>query len=166
MKICLVASRGGHLGELAFVKQMNADIDFFLITEKAQEIKGSSEKVYYVDQINRKEVFAIPKLTRLFIVGNRILRKEKPDCYISTGALISIPILILGKLRRKKIIFIETFARVESGSISGRIAYHFADLFIVYWENLKKIYPKAIYINPFTEDKDDSCNSRNTEIPV
>ncbi len=38
MKICLVASSGGHLEELAFVKYINMDYDCFLITEKVAEL--------------------------------------------------------------------------------------------------------------------------------
>lgn len=166
LKVCLVASSGGHLEELSFVDCMDMDLDCFLITEKIADIKDKKKHVYYVDQINRTERFAFLKIIKLFLRGNKILKKEKPDCFISTGALISIPILILGKLRRKKIIFIETFARVESGSVSGRIAYHLADLFVVYWKNLLKIYPKAVYIDPFEEKKNDSGYSRNSEISV
>lgn len=150
MKICLVASSGGHLEELSFVKYINMDFDVFLVTEKVTKINDEFyKKKYFVDQINRKEIFAFFKVLRLFVQGNRILNKEKPDVFISTGALISIPILILGKLRGKKVIFVESFARVESGSISGKIAYRFADVFIVYWKSLLKTYPKAIYIDPF-----------------
>lgn len=166
LKICLVASSGGHLEELSFIECMNMDIDYFLITEKISDIKDKKKHVYYVDQINRTERFALFKIIKLFLLGSRILDKEEPDCFISTGALISIPILILGKMRRKKIIFIETFARVESGSVSGRIAYHFADLFIVYWKNLLKIYPKAVYIDPFEEKKYDSGYSRDSEVSI
>lgn len=152
MKICLVASSGGHLEELSFVKYVNMDLDIFLVTEKVTKINDKFyKKKYFVDQINRKEVFAFFKVLRLFVQGNRILNKENPDIFISTGALISIPILILGKLRGKKVIFVESFARVESGSISGKIAYRFADVFIVYWKSLLKTYPKAVYIDPFEE---------------
>lgn len=151
MKICLVASSGGHLKELEFVKALNIkNAEYFLITEKVagMRVKGYG-RVYYVTQINRKEKGAWVKFLRLAATGNKILRKEKPDYYISTGALISIPILFLGKLRRKKVIFVESFARVEDGSLSGKIAYRFSDLFIVYWKNLLKVYPKARYVDPF-----------------
>lgn len=152
MKICLVASSGGHLKELEFAKNLDIDkAEYFLITEKVKAVKEEYSKIYYIEQINRKEKKAWLKLLRLFFKGNQILKMEKPDYYISTGALISIPILILGKLKKKKVIFIESFARVESGSLSGRIAYHFVDLFIIYWKNLLKVYPKAIYIDPFGE---------------
>lgn len=154
------------MDELKFIREMNLEYDNFLITEKNPEGQKNWNRVYYVDQINRKEPLALFKIIRLFIIGSRILRKEKPDCFISTGALISIPILLLGKLHGKKIIFIETFARVESGSLSGKIAYLFADVFIVYWKNLLKIYPKAVYIDPFKEGTYDIGYGRNAEVSI
>lgn len=167
MKICLVASSGGHLKELEFVKYLAIEnAEYFLITEEivGMKVKGYG-RAYYVAQINRKEKGAWVKFLQLIVVGNKIIKKEKPDYYISTGALISIPILILGKLRGKKIIFAESFARVEDGSLSGKIAYRFSDLFIVYWKNLLKVYPKAVYVDPFGVE-DDFCNSGNPEISV
>lgn len=168
MKICLVASRGGHLDELQFVKYMNLECEYFLITERlpGEHRSRNRGRVYYVDPVNRKEPLVFFKIIKLFYIGRKILRKEKPDYFISTGALISIPVLLLGKLYGKKIIFIETFARVESGSLSGRIAYLFADVFIVYWKNLLKYYPNAVYIDPFEEDKYDTGYGWNSEIPI
>ena len=46
---------------------------------------------------------------------------------------------------RKKIIYIESFARVDNASLTGKLFYKIADVFIVQWEELLKIYPKAIY---------------------
>ena len=165
MKVCLVASSGGHLRELEFVKYLDMEnAEYFLITEEVAGMKARGYgRVYYVEQINRKEKGAWAKFLRLIVAGNKILRKEKPDYYISTGAFISIPILILGKLRGKKIIFAESFARVEDGSLSGKIAYRFSDLFIVYWKNLLKVYPRAIYVDPFG-GQDDFRNGGDSEV--
>ena len=44
-----------------------------------------------------------------------------------------------------KIIYIETFANSETKSLTGRLVYPIADLFIVQWESMLKLYPKAIY---------------------
>lgn len=117
-----------------------------------------------MDQINRKDSHILLKIIKLIFTGIRIIKKENPDCFISTGALIAIPILILAKLYRRKVIFIETFARVDSGSLSGRIAYLFADVFIVYWKSLLKIYPKAKYIDPFEEKLNDINDSGDTKV--
>ena len=35
---------------------------------------------------------------------------------------------------------------VNSGSLTGRLVYPFADLFLVQWKALQQIYPKAIYV--------------------
>ena len=152
------------MDELSFTRQLHGER--FLITEKTANAVTACERVYYVDPINRREPLAVFKILRLFVQANRILREEKPDCFISTGALISIPVLILGKMRKKKIIFIETMARLEDLSLSGKIAYRFADVFIVYWKSLLKKYPKARYVDLFSEEKHDICDSRNAEVPV
>lgn len=36
-------------------------------------------------------------------------------------------------------------ANINKKTITGRLVYKFADLFIVQWESMLKIYPKAIY---------------------
>ena len=59
--------------------------------------------------------------------------------------MIVIPSILIAKLFKKKVIYIETFARVNTASKTGRFVYKFADLFIVQWEELKKIYPNAVY---------------------
>lgn len=76
----------------------------------------------------------------------KILKKEKPDFVITTGALIAFPFCIFAKLRGTKIIYIESFARVNNQSLTGKLVYPFADLFLVQWEPLLKFYPKAKYV--------------------
>ena len=49
----------------------------------------------------------------------------------------------IAKLMGSKVIYIETFANLESKTASGRIIYHFADYFLVQWESMLKLYPKA-----------------------
>ena len=68
-----------------------------------------------------------------------------PDIIISTGALSTIPMCLLGKVFRKKIIFIESFAKVNSPTLTGKLIYKIADQFYVQWEEMLDIYPKAIY---------------------
>jgi beta-1,4-N-acetylglucosaminyltransferase len=42
-------------------------------------------------------------------------------------------------------VYVESFARVQSLSMSGRIMYHAADKFVVQWEGLRARYPRAVY---------------------
>ena len=72
--------------------------------------------------------------------------REKPDFVVTTGALISFPFCVYAKLMGAKVIYIETFARVKDRSLTGRLVYPIADLFLVQWESLLQFYPKAKYV--------------------
>lgn len=145
-KICFAASSGGHFEEISRLNKVKENRDCFLFTEKGG-FQGSNfcDRVYYVNQINRKEIFFLPKFLWLFVQSFRVLRAEKPDCVITTGALIVYPICLLAKLMKKKVIYIESFARVDSASLIGKLIYPIADLFIVQWEEALQFFPKAVY---------------------
>jgi UDP-N-acetylglucosamine:LPS N-acetylglucosamine transferase len=144
--MCFTASLGGHLEEIARLIEFGNQYDVFLVTEKGGFIElNVCRRVYHLSQINRKEVLFIPKFINIFFQSFSILWKEKPDYIISTGALVTFPICLLGKLMRKKVIYIESFARVDTASLTGKLMYRIADLFIVQWEELLEIFPKAIY---------------------
>jgi len=74
-----------------------------------------------------------------------VLFETNSEVIISTGPGVAVPISILGKLFKKKIIFVESFSRVYNKSLSGKLIYPFADLFFVQWTELEKKYPNSIY---------------------
>lgn len=145
-KICFAASSGGHLEEIARLVEIKKNREVFLLTEKGSFNElNFCDKVYYVKQINRKEVLFFLNFISLTVKSFSILMKEKPDCIISTGALATYPICLIGKMMRKKIIYIESFARVDTPSLTGKLMYKVADLFIVQWEEMLQFFPKAVY---------------------
>ena len=144
-KICFVASSGGHLEEISRLKRVEAQGEAFLVTEKSDfEVKNFCEKKYYVSQINRRELLFLPKFIWLFIRALILLHKEKPDVIVTTGALIAYPFCMVGKRMGIKVVYIESFARVEEASLTGKLLYKHADLFIVQWEDMLKTYPNAV----------------------
>ena len=70
--------------------------------------------------------------------------KIRPKYIVSTGTHTAVPICYIGKLFGSKIIFIETFANSKTKTLSGKLVYPIADLFIVQWESMLKLYPKAV----------------------
>ena len=74
----------------------------------------------------------------------KVLRKERPDLIISTGAAVAVPFFYLGKLLGAKTMYIEIFDRIDSPTLTGKLVYPVTDRFIVQWEELKRVYPKAI----------------------
>ena len=145
IKICFAASSGGHLEEISRLTDLKEWRECCLITESGVFDTDFCERVYYVTKINRKQLTFPIEFIKLLIKSFLILRKEKVDCVITTGALIGYPVALVGKLMRKKVIYIESFARVDSPSMTGRLTYPIADLFIVQWEEGLKFFPKAVY---------------------
>ena len=145
MKICFVASSGGHWEELMCLKRVCDQLESFFVTEQGGQSNDSDlEKLYLFKQINRKEKLFVFHFLWVVIRAFVILLKEKPDVIISTGALLAYPFCVIAKLFKKKVVYIESFARVTNGSITGKLVYRFADLFIVQWESMKRVYPKAV----------------------
>lgn len=144
-KICFAASSGGHFEQIMMLKAIMKNYDSFIITEKNEYRLITDVDTYYILKINRKELLWPMKLFIVSLKSLCIFIKEKPDFIITTGALSTIPICIISKIFKKKVIFIESFAKVKSGTLTGKILYKFADEFIVQWQELKDIYPDSIF---------------------
>lgn len=147
MKVCFAASSGGHYEQILMLKPLMEKYDSFIITEETHyktTVKG--ERGYYLSQVNRKEKSFIPRMIANTFKSLSIYRKEKPDVVICTGVLAMIPICLIAKISGKKLIYIESFAKVTSATETGKLMYKFADQFYVQWESMLNIYPKAIYL--------------------
>jgi len=125
--------------------------NFSLITEKTITNKNLKNKygkrnVKYLIYGTRKHYITYP--FKLIINSFKSLHyfiNFKPDFIITTGAHTAGPMCLIGHLFRKKIIYIETFANSETKTVTGSIVYKFADLFIVQWESMLKLYDKATF---------------------
>ena len=145
-KICFIASSGGHVQEISWLFELCDAYDSFLVTEHSDfQKRYHVERTYSFNKIDRREKRFLLHFLQLIVNSAKIMRREKPDIIISTGALVAVPMLYIGKLLGKKIIFMESMARVEGKSLSGKLVYPIADLFLVQWESMLKYYPKAIY---------------------
>lgn len=145
MRVLFTCSSGGHYEELLQLKKIiNQNVSFLFTEEGAPLVDGFKQR-FTVKQINRKENGFLGHFLILFLRSYKIFNLLKPEVIISTGALVTVPMLIIGKLKGAKIVYIESFARVYKPSLTGKIVYHFADIFIIQWKELKKYYPKAKY---------------------
>lgn len=143
IKICLVGSSGGHLTHLYMLKPLWENKDRFWVTFDKLDANSllKDEKKYYCHYPTNRNIKNLIKNTFLAI---KILRKEKPDIIISSGAAVAVPFFYIGKLRRTKNIYIEVFDRIDKSTLTGKLVYPVTDKFIVQWEEMKKVYPKAI----------------------
>lgn len=117
--------------------------DHFYVSDKRLNAIDLSkrEKLFFV-KCPRRNPF---NLIVNFLQSLKIFLKEKPSMVISTGADTAIPICLIARLFGKKVAFIESFCRIKEPSLSGKIMYRFASLFLVQWKQNKEFFPKAEY---------------------
>lgn len=142
MKVCLAGSSGGHLTHLYMLKSFWSRHQRFWVTFDKEDARSllQGETVYpCYFPTNRN----LKNLIRNTFLCWKILRKEKPDLIISSGAAVAVPFFYLGKLFGAKTIYIEVFDRIDRPTLTGRLVYPVTDRFIVQWEEMKKVYPKA-----------------------
>jgi UDP-N-acetylglucosamine:LPS N-acetylglucosamine transferase len=71
-----------------------------------------------------------------------ILRRERPQVVLSTGAGPAVPFSLVGRwLFGCRIVYVETMASVERPSLTGRIMYRLAHHFYYQWESLVTFFP-------------------------
>lgn len=146
VKICLVSSSGGHLEQLLKLLSLVDKYSGYIVTEDVgYDLDLGETNVYRIPSINRTDENFARTLVSSCFVAWKILRKEKPDVIISTGALPALPTLMLGKLLGCKIVYLESFAKICTPNKASKLAYRLADRFYVQWESLLKYYPKGVY---------------------
>lgn len=143
IKIGLACSAGGHLAELKQLRSVYEQWPHFFVTFRRpdSEVLAESNIVFFVERPAR----SVLKTLRCIGESFDIVRKERPDVIISTGADAAIPFCVLGKIFGARLVFIESFCRTRKPSWSARILYPFADLFIYQWKSLERFFPKATF---------------------
>lgn len=147
LKICFAASSGGHYEQLMMLKPLMDEYESFVLTERTlYESAAKNRKTYYLKQVNRKEMTFVFKMFINTMRSLKIFLYERPDVTICTGVLAMIPFCLITKLAGGKLIYIESFAKVTSGTQTGKLLYKFADQFYVQWETMLSVYPNARYL--------------------
>lgn len=143
VKVCLVGSSGGHLTHLYMLKPFWKDKERFWVTFDKGDARSilKDEKMYPCYFPTNRSLKALFVNTKLAM---KVLRTEKPDLIISSGAAVAVPFFYLGKIFGAKTMYIEVFDRIDRPTMTGKMVYPVTDIFIVEWEEMKKIYPKAI----------------------
>ena len=145
MKICLVASAGGHLSQLLKITPAVEGYEAFVITTSEAVRKNLTRfgRVHVVGECNRQHGL---KVIQVLLACWRILRREKPDVVLSTGAAAGCMCCFLGKLRGAKVVWVDSITNVDRLSLSGRLVRHIADLFLVQWAALARKYRGTEYL--------------------
>ena len=150
MKVMFIASSGGHLTELMNLSSLFENYDYSIVTEKTRNNLKLKDKypnrVSFLLHGSKEFPFTyFFKFIYNSIKSVILYLKYHPDYIVTTGTHTAVVLSYIAKILGTKIVYIETFANINSKTMAGKMIYPIADLFIVQWEEMLKLYPKAKY---------------------
>ncbi|HAF36758.1 glycosyltransferase [Sphingobacterium multivorum] len=134
-KILAVASVGGHWVQLLrLIPLFNQHNVAYVSTGEHFNtmVHGS---YYWIPDFNRNNIRGLFMATKKLV---KIIKEEKPDLVITTGAAPGLLALVVAKLMKKHTIWLDSIANVERLSMSGRIAMRFCSRVYTQWPELAK----------------------------
>lgn len=148
-KVLFISSSGGHLNEMLQLKSMFDKYDYHIITEKADStlwLKDTYKgRVDYLLGVTRSHMGTYILGAPINVIKSLCLYfKIKPQYIVTTGVHTAVPMCLFGHFFGSKVIYVDSFANIHSKNITGRILYKYTDLFIVQWESMLELYPKAV----------------------
>lgn len=145
MKALYVASAGGHLAHLLALQKMWKAQDRTWATFKLPEVEAAlaDEKVDWVYFPTTRN---IPNAIRNAKLAWTVLKRERPDVIVTSGAGVAVPFFAVAKVLGIKTVFIECYDRITMPTMSGRLCYPISDLFVVQWEAQQKAFPESVNI--------------------
>jgi UDP-N-acetylglucosamine:LPS N-acetylglucosamine transferase len=145
----MIMGSGGHTEEMLRLEELLGDrYDYeYLVNAEDQvtprKIRGNLHVLNNPRPYRLGPISIAYRTIAGFVKSISLMRRF--DAVISAGPGITVPVFYAAKLLGKKTIFIETWSRVRSISVSGRLCYPIADLFLVQWPELQQHYPRARY---------------------
>jgi UDP-N-acetylglucosamine:LPS N-acetylglucosamine transferase len=143
-RILLVATPGGHLTQLVSLRPAWRGLEPTWVTLPAAESMHmlAGEEVVLAHGPTYRNV---PNLLRNLVLAWRTVRARDPDVILSTGAGLAVPFFVVGKLLRKRLVYVESLTRVEHLALSGALVYPLSDTFFVQWAQAARRRRRARY---------------------
>lgn len=131
-RVLLVCSPGGHLLQMFRLEPVWRDTDRSWVTLDSADVRYllRDERVQLAHGPTNRSVRALLANLRLAF---SLVRSERPEAIISTGAALAVPFFLVGKLFGVRLVYVESLTRITGLSLSGRIVYPLADAFFVQW---------------------------------
>ena len=167
-KTLVIIGSGGHTTEMSgLLRGINfkrykpihlviADTDFVSLPKLKRCYPKLVEhsivhKIRRTREVEQSKLSAIETTFYALLDAIKLIFTVRPDLIITNGPGNCLPISFAGILSRfflisdPFIVYIESFCRVKTLSLSGKFLYYLADRFIVQWPKLREMYPRAEY---------------------
>jgi beta-1,4-N-acetylglucosaminyltransferase len=170
----IVLGSGGHTAEMLTMTKhldpthyrttyMKAATD----TTSRQRLGGANDNDIIVHDIPRSREVGQSYLSSIFTTLQAqwyclwLIGKLPPDLILCNGPGTCLPVCLAALLYRilgmnqTSIVFCESYCRVETLSLTGKLLYPLADLFVVHWPELHQKYPNTVLVSTFVAN---NCN--------
>lgn len=145
--VLLVGSSGGHLAQLWalapwWASRRRCWVTFDTID--AVSLLAEEHTIWAYHPTTR----SAKNLIRNTFLALRVIRAERPDLIVSSGAAVALPFFVFAKLLGITTVYIEVYDRLDSATLTGRLCRPFADAMVVQWEEQRSLYRDAVLIGP------------------
>jgi UDP-N-acetylglucosamine:LPS N-acetylglucosamine transferase len=141
-RVMLVCSSGGHLVQLVRLRQWWESRERMWVTfpgpDAESQLVGEDVQIAYHPTTRNAGNAA-----RNFGLALKLVRSYRPDVIVSTGAGVAVPFFLAGRLHGVRTVFLEVFDRIDTPTLTGRLCYPMADLFLLQWEEQRRNYPRG-----------------------
>jgi exopolysaccharide biosynthesis glucuronosyltransferase PssD len=136
-KVVAVASGGGHWVEMRRILPALDGLEVVYASVDADlDADLAPARYYRVRNVSRNDRFGFAVAFWQFA---RLMWRERPEVVISTGAAPGLVALAVAKLlTRSRTVWIDSIANTKRLSLSGRLARHVADAWLVQWPHLAR----------------------------
>jgi UDP-N-acetylglucosamine:LPS N-acetylglucosamine transferase len=130
--VLLVCSSGGHLLQLVSLRIAWESFSRVWVTfdkSDARSLLRGERVVVAYGPTNR----SVKNLLRNLALAWRVVGRTRPRVVLTTGAGVAVPFAWVGRLRRANVIYVESFTRIDSVSMSCKMIRPVANLVYVQW---------------------------------
>lgn len=135
-KVLAITSGGGHWDEMMVLRQDfdGSDIVYANTFPGLAESSGITRS-YLIKDCNRDTPLSIVMCLKDVY---KVIRRERPDVIISTGAAPGLIAVIIGYVLGIKTVWVDSVANSMELSLSGRVAGKLADVWLTQWQHLSR----------------------------
>lgn len=142
MRLLLVSSSGGHLAQLLLLRPWWEVEERHWVTFDSRDAVSAlaGESVSWAYHPTTRN---LPNAARNLALAWRLMRRQRPDVVVSTGAGVAFPFFVVARLLRVRTVYIEVFDRIDDPTLTGALCYPLSDVFALQWPEQQRQYPQG-----------------------
>jgi beta-1,4-N-acetylglucosaminyltransferase len=180
IKTLIVLGSGGHTAEMLSMTKHLDPAHYHITYIKAATDTTSRQRLdddnVTVHDIPRSREVGQSYLSSIFSTLRAqwyclwLVGRLAPDLILCNGPGTCLPVCLAALFfrvtgRPNSIVFCESYCRVETLSLTGKLLYPLADMFVVHWPELHQKFPRTVLVSTFVADNkvdnDDDDDKKN-----